>query len=160
VKTHAEHQTVVAIGRTQGFLLCLDCRAIVEDLPLCGATTKRGGSCRWAVSEGSPTAAHPHTTEQKPDRLPRQKKTTLQLRTTAFISTAESRWLNDLIKTKGYIDEGAILLDGIKRGQAELIVGRYGGVAEGGRPDEWRWRCAGKQAAAVIEAIRTDGRGE
>lgn len=154
MKTHAEHETTVAIGRTQGFLLCLDCRTIIEDLPLCGARTKRGRSCRWAVTAGSETAEHPHgaTDSQAPKEHP--KKVKLETRPRAFISPAESRWLAHLIKTSGNVMDHAITLEGIKRGQAELIVGRYGGTAEGGRYDDWQWRCDGPQAERIIAAIQ------
>jgi hypothetical protein len=77
----------------------------------------------------------------------------LESRPRTFISAAEARWLNDILRTHGRIDGESITLTSIKRGQAELLVGRYGGVATGGAHD-WQWRCEGQKAASIIANIR------
>lgn len=153
MKTHAEHETTVAIGRTMGYLLCLDCRVIAEDLLLCGATTKRGGSCRWAVQPGAANAAHPHVTTVPREPKQRQPKVRLEPRPRVYISPAEAQWLRDILRTHGQIDGDSIALTDIKRGQAELLTGRYGGIATGGA-HEWQWRCEGQQAALIIASIQ------
>lgn len=152
MKTHAEHQTTVTIGRTQGFLLCLDCRAIVEDLPLCGAMTKRGGSCRWAILPGSDTAEHPHMNTAEPAKTrPQIIKSKSAQR--AIMSPSEARWLANLIATNGRADQQEIALTGIKRGQAEMLVHRYGGSAEGVEYSAWQWRCEGRDAERIAAAL-------
>lgn len=165
---------ITASGRipgveTVGVLVCLDCSIVLDRLPVCGAMTKQGRPCRWVIRpDDGDLAAHPHAApmavQQQPspvhERRKRQPKVTLDPKPRTFISPAESRWLADILKDKGRIEGGAITLEGIKKGQAELIVGRYGGIATGGRHADWRWRCEGRWAEHIIASIGAGGRGE
>jgi hypothetical protein len=58
-----------------------------------------------------------------------------------------------LLCTRGQIDGESITLMSIRRGQAELLVGRYGGIATGGA-HEWQWRCDGPAAVSIIANIQ------
>jgi hypothetical protein len=153
------HEDIALVG-------CLDCLVIVGRLFLCEyPTLTKEQPCRHSVSTpGDRCDSHTdQALEARTERLEMKRKERVKQAATARLcgqsrpisSAADIMWLQKLFSHHGEISGHAITFRRIKRGQASMLMERYGGYGDGSSHDDWQWRCEGSQAARISAAVQT-----